>query len=46
MNTFVFDAHENDPHVGVPVELGLSCLGDEISDHLPDSVAIGLGILD
>jgi hypothetical protein len=46
VNTFVLNAHKNDPHVGVPVDLGLSSLGDEIRDHLSDSVTIGLGVLD
>ena len=46
MDSFVLNAHEDDPHVRVPVDLCLLCFLYDLDDHLLDLVAVGFGVLD
>ena len=46
MDAFVFNAHQDDPHVRVPVDLCFLCFLYDAYNHLLDSVPVGFGVFD
>ena len=46
MDAFMLNAHENDPHVSVPVELCLLSFLYDVDDHLLNFISVNFSLLD